>query len=288
MPVNTVHKMRLFSAWGRKKEDSTEGNEQTRQRVENNLLSAIVKNREAIEVLEKRRTHMLKREENLQEDARKRAQMGDRNGALLVLKRKKVCQQELEQLTNAHMTLERQIMALESAQSTQIAVGALQSGVAAQKEMSQHMDINKMDELMESMQEQQQLQEEVNQVLSQGNDALEDEALLAELSQIQSEQLEAKLSALPSVPTIAPGVAQPHVPTGIATPVAAPQAQLPISAGYAGGSSLTVPSSPSVGAVTTPDPFLPPTVNFGSATEGQRNQLLSDEEQLKQLQAELG
>lgn len=40
---------------------------------------------------------------------------------------------------NAHLTLEQQIMTLESAQTQQVAVGALAAGVTAQKALNQQL-----------------------------------------------------------------------------------------------------------------------------------------------------
>ena len=55
-------------------------------------------------------------------------------------------------------------MTLESAQTQQVAVQALQLGVQAQKDMNKQINIDKIDQLIEDMQEQQDIQNEVTQV----------------------------------------------------------------------------------------------------------------------------
>lgn len=59
---------------------------------------AILRNKEAIEILEKRQVHIEKRIITQDEEAKKRAKEGDKRGALLALKRKKMYEKELEQL----------------------------------------------------------------------------------------------------------------------------------------------------------------------------------------------
>ena len=50
------------------------------------------------------------------------------------------------------------------AQTQQVAVQALQLGVQAQKDMNKQINIDKIDQLIEDMQEQQDIQNEVTQV----------------------------------------------------------------------------------------------------------------------------
>lgn len=166
---------------------------------------AIVKNKEAIATLEKRQAHLECRIAFQEEEARRRGREGDKRGALFALKRKKMFEKELEQLGNAHLTLEQQIMTLESAQAQQVAVGALAAGVTAQKVLNQQLNINKIDDLMEDMQEQASLQNELAQVLSQGNPLSDDAELLAELHEIEAKQLEETLADACPVPSTSPG-----------------------------------------------------------------------------------
>jgi charged multivesicular body protein 4A/B len=164
------------------------------------LTSAIQKNKEAIGLLEKRQQLIEKKISDHVEDARQRVANGDKRGALLVLKRKKLLEQELETLMNSHITLEQQILSMESAQTSQLAVQALQSGIAAQKTLNKEINIDQVDQLMEDMQEQQELQSEIAGVLSQGARLTDDADLLSELDGLQADDLQQKLTGMPNVP----------------------------------------------------------------------------------------
>ena len=87
----------------------------------------------------------------------------------MALKRKKMLETELENLMNSRMTLEQQINSLEAAQMNQIAVAALAHGVTVHKQLNQQIDAERVDQLMEDLQEQQELQNEIAQVMSAGN-----------------------------------------------------------------------------------------------------------------------
>lgn len=235
----------MLRFFGRKKEEPKQ------ESVD--LPQAILRNKTAIETLEKRQLHLERRIAAQTEEAKARAQANDKRGALFALKRKKMLETELEQLVNAHLSLEQQIMSLESAQTQQVAVGALAAGVSAQKAMNQQLNINKIDDLMEDMQEQAGLQNELAQVLSQGPSLMEDADLLAELHQIEAQQLETALADAAPVPEAAPGTVQA---------VAAPKP----------ANVVAVPAKPNAAIVATQKPT---------------KQTLSDEEQLQKLWNEL-
>lgn len=219
------------------------------------LPEAILRNKEAIEILEKRQVHIEKRIITQDEEAKKRAKEGDKRGALLALKRKKMYEKELEQLGNAHLTLEQQIITLESAQTQQVAVGALTAGVVVQKALNQQLNLSKIDDLMEDLHEQAAMQQELAQVLCQGASLGDDSELLAELHEIEVKQLEEALVDAAPIPDITPGVSLP--------------AQLP-----------TVESKPSSSSAVMV------TSTTSSSTSIHKPQL-SDEEQLRQLLNEI-
>ncbi|KAF4746471.1 hypothetical protein FOZ63_028898, partial [Perkinsus olseni] len=150
--------MRLF--FGSKKKEQKKAAPPPQQ----NLPDAIMKNKEAIDTLEKREQLIEKKMAIQEQEARSRAAAKDKRGALMALKRKKLYEAELQTLMNSRMTLEQQILSLESSQTTAVAVQALAQGVSAQKTMNQQLNIDNIDELMDDMAEQQDLQNEVSQV----------------------------------------------------------------------------------------------------------------------------
>lgn len=183
------------------------------------LPEAIQKNKTAIETLDKREKLLEKRISDEEADAKSRVANNDKRGALMALKRKKLLETELETLMNSRMTLEQQINSLEAAQMNQIAVAALAHGVAVHKQLNKQIDADRVDQLMEDLQEQQDLQNEIAQVMSTGTRiAGEDEdELLRELETMQAKQLEEQLIGAGSVPSTSVAAAAPTV---VAAPTA--------------------------------------------------------------------
>eukprot|EP00920_Eleutheroschizon_duboscqi_P036732 GHVT01088311.1.p1 GENE.GHVT01088311.1~~GHVT01088311.1.p1 ORF type:complete len:235 (+),score=84.22 GHVT01088311.1:464-1168(+) len=184
--------MRLF--FGRQRDTSEQ-----QQKVD--VPVAILKSKEAISTLEKRQLHLEKKIQAQQEDATTRLARGDKSGALLALKRKKLYEGDLAQTSSSRFTLENQINALESQAMQSVTVAALTTGVDAQKQLNQNININKIDKLMEDMQEQQDVQGEVAQALAQGAPEVEEMELLEELEGLQAKQMEERILAAANAPT---------------------------------------------------------------------------------------
>ena len=176
------------------------------------LPEAIQKNKTAIETLDKRQKLLEKRISDEEADAKTRVANNDKRGALMALKRKKLLETELETLMNSRMTLEQQINSLEAAQMNQIAVAALAHGVAVHKQLNKQIDADRVDQLMEDLQEQQELQNEIAQVMSAGTRVADDDELLRELESMQASQLEEQLIGAGPVPS-GPVAAAPQIQT---------------------------------------------------------------------------
>eukprot|EP00386_Alphamonas_edax_P006537 GDKI01021137.1.p1 GENE.GDKI01021137.1~~GDKI01021137.1.p1 ORF type:complete len:237 (-),score=106.10 GDKI01021137.1:404-1114(-) len=216
--------------------------------------SAIKQNKEAIELLEKRQAHIEKRIQKEEADAREKARLKDKRGALMCLKRKQMFNQQMDQLNNQRLALEQQIMTLESAQSQQVAIDALKTGVQAQKVLNQQMNINNIDRLMDDIQEQKDMQQEIEDVFKQHANTEGDEDLLNELAELEADELEKNILSAGAVPSLAPATGVPTAMPTAATASRVSQSAVPPQA---------APSAPA----------------------GPR--VLSDEEQLAALQAEL-
>ena len=193
--------MRLF--FGSKKDKTPSGSATSSQVTDPNagLPDAIQKNKTAIDTLDKRQKLLEKRISDEEEDAKRRVASGDKRGALMSLKRKKMLETELENLMNSRMTLEQQINSLEAAQMNQIAVAALAHGVNVHKQLNKQIDADRVDQLMEDLQEQQDLQNEIAQVMSSGNRIGDDEDLMKELEALESQQQDELLIGASSVPS---------------------------------------------------------------------------------------
>lgn len=208
--------MRLF---GRKKEEpagpTAGGNVK--------LTDAIMANREAVATLEKRQALIEKKIADQLEEAKARARAKDKNGGILALKKKKMLENELTTLQNSRMTLEQQILSLESSQTQAIAVTALATGVQAQKTMNTQLNVDKLDELMEDLQEQQDMQNEISNVLATGAPMMDEDELLGELEEMEAAELEKTMLDTSPIPTQdMPGAAS--LPNPAARPAAAASA----------------------------------------------------------------
>lgn len=170
---------------------------------------AIQKQRAALDTLEKRVVFLEKKITAQDNEAREKARNKDKRGALLALKKKKMLNSEIDTLNNSRVTLEKQIMNLEAAQTQNVAIEALKTGVQAQKDLNAKMNVDKVDQLMEDLQEQEDLQKEVQQVLGQGNDMADDDELLDELAELEAAEFEAQAADMAHVPTGAPSAAAP-------------------------------------------------------------------------------
>ncbi|PFH38171.1 SNF7 family protein [Besnoitia besnoiti] len=177
------------------------------------LAEAIHRNKEAIETLEKRQQHIEKKIRIQETSARERVASGDRRGALLCLRRKKLFEQDLEQVLTSRLTLETQIVTLEAAHTQQLAVQAIAGAAKAHRNFSQKLSIGKIDRLLDDIQEQQDLQQEVTQVLAQGLPPLDDAELQRELTAMEATEIENRVlqttCTAPSVPVGDPAAAVP-------------------------------------------------------------------------------
>ncbi|KAG0230031.1 ESCRT-III subunit protein snf7 [Actinomortierella wolfii] len=194
--------MKLFSGLGRAKPTPKD---------------SIVQLRETLQMLEKRETFLQAKVDNELKIAKANATK-NRRAALMALKRKKQFETQIEKISGSRLTIETQVMAIESANVNLETMKAMRAGAEAMKGIHRDMDINKVDSIMEEIREQMDLAEEVSNAISEpgafGIDLDEDE-LTKELEELEQEELDKQLMetqaqpriGLPSVPT--------HVPVAV-------------------------------------------------------------------------
>jgi charged multivesicular body protein 4 len=137
-------------------------------------------------------------------EAKKKSKANDKKGALFCLKRKKMFESEINKIQGARMTLEQQILTLESATVNLEVVKGMQAGVTSMKQMSRAMDVDKVDDLMGEIKEGMDNAEDISNIISQPvGEPLDDEDLLAELNEMEEQDLEAALLDAPSIPAAA-------------------------------------------------------------------------------------
>ncbi|CAJ0898031.1 4248_t:CDS:10 [Entrophospora sp. SA101] len=169
---------------------------------------AIVNLRDTLQMLEKREKHLQSKIDAELKTARSNATTNKR-AALMALKRKKQYETQLEKLSGAKFTIETQVMAIESANVNLETMKAMEKGAEAMKTIHGSMDINKVDETMDSIREQMDLSDEISNAISGQmlGIPLDDEELEAELEELEQANLDKQLLevelplAAPSVPT---------------------------------------------------------------------------------------
>jgi len=183
--------------------------------------------RDQIELLEKRNGFIEKKKISLVNEAKQKLNGGDKKGALLILNQKKKVESEIEKNQGTQLLLENQLSALECATINKEVITSLMVGNKAIKQINQDLSPEKIDDLMDDIQEETEnykaIQDAMTQPLQQIYD---DDELLQELDEICEEDKEDKviqnllnvdgvdeLKMLPDVPNTAlPVVAQKSNP----------------------------------------------------------------------------
>jgi len=172
---------------------------------------------EAIQKLRGVEEILIKKQEYLEKKVDEEMQVIKKNGTknkrviLQALKRKKRMEKQLEQIDGTLTTIEYQREALENANTNTEVLKIMGYAAKALKQTHNNMDIDKVEDLMDEVREQQQIAEEISSVISNpigfGQDVDEDE-LMKELEDMEQEELDRQLldteqpaaAELPEVP----------------------------------------------------------------------------------------
>ncbi|KAH7491871.1 hypothetical protein PRIC2_002494 [Phytophthora ramorum] len=189
----------------------------------------IRKLREQLESLEKREQHIVKKIALQLQEAKHKSATKDKRGAIFALKRKKMYEAEVEKLQGARMTLETQVMTLESAHVNMETFTALRSGAEQMKSIHGQMNVDTVDNIMDDIQEEMATADEIGRAISQplGSQLYDDDELEDELREM--EELEIEEKALEPI---------------AATPAEAAAARAPPAPVAASAAAATAPSAP--------------------------------------------
>ncbi|XP_072100279.1 charged multivesicular body protein 4b-like [Mobula birostris] len=172
---------------------------------------AIHRLRETEEMLTKKQEFLEKKIDQELLTAKKHGTKNKR-AALQALKRKKRYEKQLAQIDGTLSTIEFQREALENANTNTEVLKNMGFAAKAMKAAHENMDIDKVDELMQDITEQQELAQEISDAISKpvgfGED-FDEEDLMAELEELEQEELDKNLLEigeadnvpLPSVPS---------------------------------------------------------------------------------------
>jgi len=186
---------------------------------------AIQKLRGIEEILVKKQEYIEKKvAEEL--DVIKKHGMKNKRVSLQALKRKKRMEKQLEQIDGTLTTIEYQREALENANTNTEVLKIMGVAAKALKSTHNNMDIDKVEDLMDEVREQQQIAEEISNVISNpigfGQD-VDDDELMKELEEMEQEDLDRQLLDTEPVPAM-PEVPQ-HVPAAATASASRPAKQ---------------------------------------------------------------
>jgi charged multivesicular body protein 4 len=129
------------------------------------------------------------------------------------MKRKKLYEAEADKIQNVKMTLETQVMNLESAAQNAQTFHALQQGSKTMQKIRTEVGIEKVDDVMDEIKEEMELANEINQAIAQPIDPFmtDEDELLEELNALETADLEAELLKPP--PMAQQAYSLPDVPS---------------------------------------------------------------------------
>uniref|UniRef100_A0A0E0B0G8 Uncharacterized protein n=1 Tax=Oryza glumipatula TaxID=40148 RepID=A0A0E0B0G8_9ORYZ len=172
-----------------------------------------------LDMLEKKEKVLEKKAAAELERAKEFSKAKNKRAAIQSLKRKKLYEQQIEQLGNFQLRIHDQMIMLEAAKATTETVDALRTGAAAMKAMQKATNIDDVDKTMDEINEQtenmKQIQDALSAPLGASADFDEDE-LEAELEELEGAELESQLlepvAAPPVHPVQVPGTRIPTRP----------------------------------------------------------------------------
>lgn len=179
---------------------------------------------EAIQRLREIEEMLMKKSDFLEKKVSNELAIAKKNGtknkrvALQALKRKKRFEKQLQQIDGTLSTIEFQRESLENASTNTEVLKAMGSAAKALKKAHNNMDVDKVHDLMDDVAEQQEIANEISDAISNPvgfNTDLDEDDLMAELEELEQEELDEKLldvgpvaDNLPSVPTAEPAASR--------------------------------------------------------------------------------
>ena len=144
---------------------------------------------ERINDIEKRTKVLENKNKGVVGEALAKKKAGDKRGAVLALKKKKMYDQEINKLGGMRILMEQQKMAIESSMTNQDIFSALSEGATQIESLQNQAGIEKFEDLKDKIEEQMQSKQEIDEFL--GGIALEDEdELLDELEELEALEAE--------------------------------------------------------------------------------------------------
>lgn len=132
--------------------------------------------------------------------AKKALSSGNKQKAMLMLRKKKFQESLLDKTDKQLENIERMVHDLEFAQIEVQVVEGLKNGNAALKKINQLLSVEDVEKILEDTQEAVEFQQEIDSLLAGGLTAEDEDDVLQELEQIVKDQSAEAVPSLPSVP----------------------------------------------------------------------------------------
>lgn len=166
---------------------------------------ALFRLRETEEMLTKKQEYLEKKIEHELATARRHGTK-NKKAALQALKRKKRLEKHLTQIDGTLSTIEFQREALENSHTNTEVLKNMGYAAKAMKTIHKNMDVDKIDDLMQDINEQQDVAQEISDAISRPvgfGEEFDEDDLLAELEELEQEDLNKHMAkvTLPSVPS---------------------------------------------------------------------------------------
>jgi charged multivesicular body protein 4 len=176
---------------------------------------------DALEKLRETEDMLLKKQEYLENNissevaAAKKHGTANKRMALQALRRKKMHEKKLEEIDGVLNTIQHQKDALENAAVNAEVLQVLGGSAKALKGAHNNMDVDKINDLMEEIREQQDFAREMADIFSQPlfGDALDEDDLMKELEEMEEADLDEQLLDVGPVPADKMASKLPTVPT---------------------------------------------------------------------------
>ncbi|KAI9684435.1 MAG: ESCRT-III subunit protein snf7 [Trizodia sp. TS-e1964] len=176
--------------------------------------NAILNLREQLEMLQKRERH-LENQINEQEAVARKNISTNKEAARAALKRKKRHELSLEQTMAQIMTVEVQINSIESANINQETLIAMKKAGEAMKQIHAGMTVDKVDETMEALREQEAVAKEISIAISSPfGETVDDDEIEEQLESLKQEQLDVAMLGTGTIPVSDKVQTMPNVGSG--------------------------------------------------------------------------
>jgi len=164
-----------------------------------NPQDTIARLRESLETLDKREQFLDKKIQQQLAEAKRYNAAGNKRMAVAALKRKKMLMDQQQKIAGAREKIEIQMNAIESAKMDMEIIDSLQVGTKTMAEMHRGMTAEKVDKVMDDMQDQMAVSQEISDALGQQvGDVIDEDELLEELDELEEEDITDQVAELPA------------------------------------------------------------------------------------------